>query len=177
MLNYRSPGEIARAQAEAAGRPDDWQDFLPLEDGSVPEVQPRGQASRPPLPAADASGAEPPRAAWGQPGSDAPVVMPPAEDSDRPAKDAKRLYNVAEAIYTMLIIFNWVIGIGGGLMALGWFIGATTERREPAVWVYAGVVTLLITGIICLFNYAVAVLSTHVAKVLSNISLSLVDKQ
>jgi hypothetical protein len=171
MVNYRSPGEIARARAEAAGRPDDWQDFLPLEDGTYPEVQPGSQASRSAQPEWAA-----PQAAREGTVCDPSVVLPPAEDRDRPAKDAKRLYTVAEAIYTMLIIFNWVIGIGGGLMALGWFIGATTERREPAVWVYAGVVTLLITGIICLFNYAVAVLSTHVAKVLSNISLSLLDR-
>jgi hypothetical protein len=170
MVNYRSPGEIARARAEAAGRPDDWQDFLPLEDGTYPEVQPGSQASRSAQPEWAA-----PQAAREGTVCDPSVVLPPAEDRDRPAKDAKRLYTVAEAIYTMLILFNWIIGIGGGLLALVSFIAAK-ETREPVPLVIFGVGILLITGIICLFNYAVAVLSTHVAKVLSNISLSLLDR-
>jgi hypothetical protein len=35
MGDFRSPGEIARARAEAAGKPEDWEEFL-----NIPEETP-----------------------------------------------------------------------------------------------------------------------------------------
>ncbi|HET7630611.1 MAG TPA: hypothetical protein VFK03_04535 [Candidatus Saccharimonadales bacterium] len=94
----------------------------------------------------------------------------------RSLTDAKRLYGVANAIYVVLIVLNWVIGVCGVIFALVLFAQASNSIAGSGAGVLAGFVTLVVTAIFCAVNYAVAVLSTHIAKVLSNISAALVSE-
>lgn len=95
----------------------------------------------------------------------------PGANMRRAQIDAERLYGVADGIYKALIIFNWILAIFGLIGAIFSFVAAANVNSSgPA---FLGIGFLLATVFICLINYAVAVLSTHFAKVLSNISLSL----
>jgi hypothetical protein len=89
---------------------------------------------------------------------------------DRAEKDAKRLYAVADGIYGALIAFNWIIGILGVISALGLIFSAININSGGPLII--AIVVLAVTSFVCLMNYAVAVLATHFAKVLSNISLA-----
>jgi hypothetical protein len=85
--------------------------------------------------------------------------------------DGARLFRVAESIYTVLIVLNWIVGIGGG-------IGAIVAAVDSAPIAALGV--LLFTAVICVINYAVAVLTTHGAKVLVHLlfaNLALLSKE
>ena len=71
--------------------------------------------------------------------------------------DGVKLINVSATIYTVLIVFNWILGVGGGI---GSFVLMSKEGFGPGIALGIGVV------VICSIIYAGAVLSTHVAKVL-----------
>ena len=90
--------------------------------------------------------------------------------------DANRLYTVSEAIYKTLIFLNWIIGIFGTIFSMIIFIVAADKSYGSGELALLGIVVLIGTAILCAVNYAIAVLSTHVAKVLSNISVSLLKK-
>jgi hypothetical protein len=79
--------------------------------------------------------------------------------------DGRRLFGVSEFLYKAAIYTNWVIGIIGGIMGL-WAI----TRGEGVTFV--GIIIVIVTAAICLFNYMVAVLSTHIAKVLVHTSFA-----
>jgi hypothetical protein len=99
------------------------------------------------------------------------------QSGGRSFTDAKRLYGVANAIYVVLIVLNWLIGVCGVIFALVLFGQASNSIAGSGTGVLAGFVALVVTAIFCAVNYAVAVLSTHIAKVLANISATLVSKQ
>lgn len=77
--------------------------------------------------------------------------------------DGKRLFGVSEYLYKAAIFINWIIAIGGGLIAI-YFL--TTEYAKGMAFIVA-----LIVVPVCLVNYILAVLSTHIAKVLVHTSL------
>ena len=89
----------------------------------------------------------------------------------RAEKDAERLYTVADGIYKTLILFNWIIAFGGLIITI---IAFSNNGTLGGMF---GVGILFSTAFICLINYAIAVLSTHFAKVISNISLSLLQEK
>ena len=75
-------------------------------------------------------------------------------------EDGVRLFTVATSVYKFLIVMNWLAGIGGGLYGFVELLTANESMKIAClpIWV--------LTALICLVNYSVAVLSTHVAKVL-----------
>lgn len=77
--------------------------------------------------------------------------------------DGVRLFRVSEIIYKVLVVFNWIFAIAGGILSVVIF-GSTSA--------VGGVVMLLVTITVCAILYAVAVLSTHIAKVLVHILFS-----
>jgi hypothetical protein len=83
--------------------------------------------------------------------------------SEKTRNDGARLFGVSEFIYTCAIIFGWIIGIIGGLLAL-----ITIFKLN----FWAGMGIALLTAIFCFANYIIAVLTTHVAKVLVHTSYS-----
>ena len=88
-----------------------------------------------------------------------------------PIKDANRLYNVANIIFNILMTFNWIIGISGALFAVISLIMAF--KSGEGVFALAAFGILFVVAVICLLIYAAAVMLTHCAKVISNISLRL----
>lgn len=84
--------------------------------------------------------------------------------------DGVRLINVSTTVFKVLIAFNWVVAIGGGIGAIaamgkGGFIGG--------LFVAVGV------AVLCSIIYASAVLSTHFAKVLVHLlfaNLAMLEK-
>lgn len=81
-------------------------------------------------------------------------------------EDGQRLFMVSTAIYKSLIILNYVLGVIGSLAGLGMLIGGMAARYGGGTFALAGLAILVVTAVVCAINYAVAVLSTHVAKVL-----------
>jgi len=83
------------------------------------------------------------------------------EDLLRKGKeDGTKLSKAADTIYTWLVVLNWLTAIGGlfGGIAVGGLMG-------PG---YAFLV-LATVALVCVLEYALAVLSTHGAKVLVHI--------
>lgn len=80
--------------------------------------------------------------------------------------DGARLYRVAESIYRGLIILNWIIGVGGAIFSAFALLSAI---KTGGVGVAVCLGTALVTVVVCYFNYAVAVMATHVAKVMVHI--------
>ena len=80
-------------------------------------------------------------------------------------QDGKRLFGVVEGIYKYLIIWNWVMGIAGGLVG---FVSFNMGR----IGFLTGIVVWLATASACAANYVFAVLATHGAKVLVHILFS-----
>lgn len=92
--------------------------------------------------------------------------MTPAEISvlsGQSRLDAGRLSGVADFIYKVSIIFGWLMGGIGIILALVAVFG-----RNIGV----GLIVLIVTLILCGINYICAVLATHIAKVLANISMA-----
>ena len=87
------------------------------------------------------------------------------ELSQQTRVDGKRLFGVAEAIYKFAISINWFIGIVGG-------IASVVTMGNGGAGIGFGFVIAIITLSICTFNYMIAVLSTHIAKVLVHISFA-----
>ena len=81
-------------------------------------------------------------------------------------EDGQRLYSVSTAIYKGLIILNYIVAVVGGLIGLGMLIGAMNANYGGGMMALGALGVLISTAIACAINYAVAVLSTHVAKVL-----------
>ena len=83
--------------------------------------------------------------------------------SEKTRNDGARLFGVSEFIYTCSIIFGWLMGIVGGIISLVVIF---------KVDFLAGMGIALLTAIFCFINYIIAVLTTHVAKVLVHTSYS-----
>ena len=83
--------------------------------------------------------------------------------SEKTRIDGGRLFGVSELIYTCAIIFGWIMGIIGGILSLVIIF---------QVNFLAGMGIALLTAIFCFINYIIAVLTTHVAKVLVHTSYS-----
>ncbi len=87
--------------------------------------------------------------------------------------DGARLFRVAQTIYTALIVLNWIIAIGGVITSIVLFAAAAdagSYGRGAALALAFG--ALLGTVITCVINYAIAVLTTHSAKVLVHLLFS-----
>ena len=83
--------------------------------------------------------------------------------------DGQRLFNVSEAIYKILIIFNWIIGVIGGIASI---VVMAQAGNAGAVAILIGVGILISTIVTCVIQYAGAVLTTHGAKVLVHLLYS-----
>jgi len=83
--------------------------------------------------------------------------------SDKTRSDGGRLFGVSEFIYNLCMILVWIAAIIGGIISLVVMIN---------VHFLAGLGVALLTAIFCFLNYIVAVLTTHVAKVLVHTSYS-----
>lgn len=81
-------------------------------------------------------------------------------------EDGARLFTVATSVYKFLIVMNWLAGIGGGLYGFVELLTANESMKTIESMKIAGLAIWVLTALICLVNYSVAVLSTHVAKVL-----------
>lgn len=154
--NLPSPEEIARVRAKVAGRPESWENYLPDEHENpnmddLLELPNQKQTKNP-----------------------TQKTSTSFTKTNSAVEDAKRLYSVSEAIYKTLIFFNYVVGIVGGISAMVCFIAAA-NLHETALGL-AGLATIAATIVLCFINYAAAVLTTHFGKVLSNISISLLNK-
>ena len=77
--------------------------------------------------------------------------------------DGTRLYGVSELVYKISIIGVWIVGIIGVI---------TSIFAISQVGFFYGLITSICFFIICFILYVVAVLSTHVAKVLVHTSFA-----
>lgn len=93
---------------------------------------------------------------------------------ERSVVDAKRLYKVASRIYVVLIGLNWFVGVCGTLLGVGLFFIAQSAMAAGGAIVLAGFKVWAGTAIFCAINYGAAALLTSKAKVLANISATLV---
>jgi len=94
--------------------------------------------------------------------------------------DGQRLFAVATVIYKGLIILNYILAVIGGLVGLGMIEGAMRADYGGGMMFFMAVGVLVGTAIACAINYAAAVLSTHVAKVLVHIlfaNLAIMDSK
>lgn len=87
----------------------------------------------------------------------------------RGREDGAKLFKVATGIYRILIFFNWIVGVAGVLVSLAIFSQASGNSISGGSFAAMGFATLVGTAVVCLINYAFAVLSTHGAKVLVHI--------
>lgn len=76
--------------------------------------------------------------------------------SQKTREDGKRLFGVCEFLYKAAIVIIWIIAAIGFIASLSTFSSSITLSLG----------ILLITAAFCFVNYMLAVLSTHVAKVL-----------
>ena len=83
--------------------------------------------------------------------------------SDKTREDGKRLFGVCDFIYKVAIIGIWFVGIVGSIAAIFAIFNAN-------VWVGIGVAVVVLST--CFINYVIAVLTTHIAKVLVHTSFS-----
>lgn len=84
--------------------------------------------------------------------------------------DGVKLINVSSTIYTVLIVFNYILAIGGG-------IGTVAMMNKSGFG--GGLAFGVGVMVLCSIIYAAAVLSTHVAKVLVHLlfaNLAMLDK-
>ena len=85
-------------------------------------------------------------------------------------EDGATLYRVADALYNVAMVFNWLIGIVGIVLT---FIAGSKGGFGAALGVF------LVTVVICAIGYAIAVFGSHGAKVLVHIlfsNLAILDK-
>jgi len=83
--------------------------------------------------------------------------------SEKTREDGKRLFGVCEFIYKMAMIGVWIIGIFGTITAL-------IAMSKVNLWMGLGIEIFVL--IICFINYIIAVLTTHVAKVMVHTSFA-----
>jgi hypothetical protein len=81
--------------------------------------------------------------------------------------DGKRLFGVSEFLYKFAIIVNWIIAIFGVFTVIG-------LMSQGGFGYLAAFMAAVIATFICVLNYMLAVLSTHIAKVLVHTSLACV---
>lgn len=82
--------------------------------------------------------------------------------SEKTREDGKRLFGVCQFIYNAAMLVVWgvgVLGVIGGLVTM-----------SSSVW--GGIGILALTFSFCFFNYVIAVLTTHVAKVMVHTSFA-----
>lgn len=84
--------------------------------------------------------------------------------STKAREDGKRLFGVCDFLYKLAIFGVWVIAILGGCTSLYAFSHSA----------YLALGVALITAAVCFINYMIAVLTTHVAKVLVHTSFATV---
>ena len=77
--------------------------------------------------------------------------------------DGATLYRVADALYKVAIVFNWLFGILGIVLT---FVAASNGGFGPALGVF------LVTLLICSLVYAAAVFGSHGAKVVVHLLFS-----
>ena len=82
--------------------------------------------------------------------------------------DGRRLFNVSESLYTILIMMNGLLGFLGGVA--GWMV--MSQKGGGGTWM--GLFIWGFTAVFCTVNYFIAVLSTHATKVLTHTSLATV---
>jgi CHASE2 domain-containing sensor protein len=78
--------------------------------------------------------------------------------------DGAKLYRVADWLYKIFIIFNWIIGIVGSILTV------LALSKEDGKGIALGI--LLATAIICFAGYVSAVIGSNTLKVLVNILFS-----
>jgi len=83
--------------------------------------------------------------------------------SEKTREDGKRLFGVCEFIYTIAIIGIFFVAIVGGIVAL-------IAMNQLSVLFGLGIA--LIVLIICFVNYVIAVLTTHIGKVMVHTSFA-----
>jgi hypothetical protein len=83
--------------------------------------------------------------------------------STKSREDGKRLFGVCDFIYKLAMVGVWLIGIVGALASVSLII-------KDSLW--PGIGLAIIVFIICFANYMLAVLTTHVAKVLVHTSFA-----
>ncbi len=81
--------------------------------------------------------------------------------------DGKRLFGVSEFLYKFAIVVNWIIAVVGGFAVIG-------LMSQGGIGFAAALLVAVVATFICVLNYMVAVLSTHIAKVLVHTSLACV---
>lgn len=85
--------------------------------------------------------------------------------------DGAKLYRVADWLYKICMVFNWVFGVLGVILAAA---ALGTKGAEGAA---LGV--LILTVMVCFFGYVTAVIGSNTLKVLVNIlfsNLAILDK-
>lgn len=92
-----------------------------------------------------------------------------AEDRDELSRqariDGRRLFNVSESLYTILIVLNFILAVLGGLTGL-------FMLSQGSFGTFMGFFVWGVTAVFCTINYFIAVLSTHTTKVLAHTSLA-----
>jgi hypothetical protein len=82
--------------------------------------------------------------------------------SKKSREDGKRLFSVCDLIYKIAIVCIWFFAIIGAIAAFSMI------NTSPKI----GIAIALLVAAICLINYMIAVLMTHVAKVLVHTSFA-----
>ena len=82
--------------------------------------------------------------------------------SKKSREDGKRLFGVCDLIYKIAIVGIWFFGIIGGIAAI------YMMKTLPMV----GFGIAMFVAAVCFLNYVIAVLMTHVAKVLVHTSFA-----
>lgn len=85
--------------------------------------------------------------------------------------DSYRLHSVATAIYRGWMFLIYFAAAIGGLLSIGLLLSAMSGDRFSIESLVAGIAVAIITIVFCTFSYAMAVISTHMAKVLANICM------
>lgn len=83
--------------------------------------------------------------------------------SEKTREDGKRLFGVCEFIYNLSIIIIYIIALLGIIAVIGLIV-----KEQVGIAVAIAVIVF----IICFINYMIAVLTTHVGKVLVHTSFA-----
>lgn len=89
------------------------------------------------------------------------------ELSNQARIDGRRLFGVSEFLYKFAIVVNWIIAIIGICSVIGLI-------SQGGFGFGVAILVAVVTTFICVLNYMLAVLSTHIAKVLVHTSLACV---
>lgn len=87
-----------------------------------------------------------------------------AEVISKGQQDGAKLYRVADWLYKIFIIFNWIFGILGAILVV---VAINTKGSEGLA-----LVVLFGTVIICFAGYVTAVMGSNTLKVLVDILFS-----